>query len=80
MHMKKFLNSIKSFLLVLFIAIFFIGTAMIVVSTALFLTILFGIFALTPLNFILLVCILFSGLVLSVSSVKLTDNLKSEDK
>lgn len=80
MHMKKFLNSIKSFLLVLFIAIFFIGTAMIVVSTSLFLTILFGIFTLTPLNFILLVCILFSGLVLSVSSVKLTDNLKSGDK
>lgn len=78
--MKKFLNSIKSFLLVLFIAVFFIGTAMIIVSTALFLTILFGVFALTPLNFILLICILFSGLILSVSSVKLTENLKSEDK
>lgn len=78
--MKKFLNSIKSFLLVLFIVIFFVGTAMIVVSTALFLTILFGIFALTPLNFILLICILFSGLILSVLSVKLTENLKSEDK
>lgn len=78
--MKKFLSKVKSILLVLFILVFFIGTAMTVVSTALFLTILFGVFCLTPLNFLLLISIFISGLILSVMSVKLTDNLKGKDE
>jgi hypothetical protein len=78
--MKEFLSKIKLFLLVLFIAVFFIGTAMVIVSIAIFLTILLGAFCLTPINFILLIGILISGLILSMSSVKLTDNLKGKDE
>ena len=78
--MKEFLSKIKSILLVLFIAVFFIGTAMTVVSTALFLSILFGVFCLTPLNFLLLSSILISGLILAGTSVKLSDNLKGKDE
>lgn len=78
--MKKFLSKVKSILLVLFILVFFIGTSMTVISTALFLSILFSVFCLTPLNFLLLISIFISGLILSVMSVKLTDNLKGKDE